>query len=69
MQLVEVEKKETTGITAKLRAMKVSKTIALEVDSEGMLSARAIITSLHKDTKLRFTTQKTVTGILVWRTA
>jgi hypothetical protein len=69
MQLVSAEKDETAGITVKLREMEVSKTTALAVESEKVFSARAIITTFHKDTEMRFTTRKTDTGILIWREA
>lgn len=69
MQLVEAEKGESTGITATLRKMEISEKVALEVSEKDAPSARAIITYLHRTTDFKYTTQKTESGILVWRTA
>lgn len=69
MQFIEIEKKEDMGITSMLLKMDASPSVALEVAEKDVTSARSIITRLHNTTDLRFTTQKTETGILVWRTA
>jgi hypothetical protein len=68
MQLVEArigESNQTTTYT--LRNMKVSKSKALNVELSEAASIRTLISRLHKDTDLHFRTEKTGTGILVWR--
>ncbi len=81
MQFIEVEKQEQNGISVKLRTMDVSKTTALEVEMTDVPTVRTMISRFHKNTAMRFETEKTIVvkdtpegkvnipGILVWRIA
>lgn len=73
MQLVNAKIGESALLnpttTDMLKSMEISQSQALNVELSEAASVRTLISRLHKDTDLQFRTEKTDTGILVWRVA
>lgn len=66
MELVS-NKKRKVNIVETLRTMPISDDIALDVPKEQVKSVRSTLYRLNSQGDMRFTTQKTKTGISVWR--